>query len=108
MREAAEAYTELLRRFPDDSRAGLAAFELGRVRMDALTQPKAALDAFGAALRSNPRASFREDAVARIVVAFDQLGEREACRLARDRYQKEFPGGVHALALASRCSTPAR
>lgn len=108
MLEAAEAYTELLRLFPNDSRAGLAAFELGRVRMDALMQPKAALDAFGAALRSNPRASFREDAVARIVVAFDQLGDRESCRLARDRYQKEFPGGVHALALASRCSAPAR
>lgn len=108
MREAAEAYTELLRLFPDDSRAGLAAFELGRVRMDALMQPKAALDAFGAALRSSPRASFREDAVARIVVAFDQLGDRESCRLARDRYQKEFPGGVHGLALASRCSAPAR
>ena len=103
MHEAADAYTELLRRFPKDSRAGLAAFELGRIRMDALAQPKAAVEAFGVALASAPRASFREDALARIVVANDQLGLREACRSARERYVKDFPNGVHAVALAARC-----
>lgn len=101
--EAADAYTELLRRFPSDSRAGLAAFELGRLRMDALAQPKAAVEAFGLALSSAPRASYREDALARIVIANDQLGAREACRGARERYLKDFPNGVHALALAQRC-----
>jgi transmembrane sensor len=101
--EAADAYADLLKRFPDDGRAGLVAFELGRIRMDALSQPKAAVEAFGIALRSAPRASFREDALARIVVADDQLGEYEACNSARDRYLKDFPNGVHALALASRC-----
>jgi transmembrane sensor len=105
--EAADAYAELLKRFPDDGRAGLVAFELGRIRMDALSQPKAAVDAFGFALRSAPRASFREDALARIVVANDQLGEYDACRSARDRYLKDFPNGVHALALASRCGKSA-
>jgi transmembrane sensor len=106
--EAADAYAELLKRFPDDGRAGLVAFELGRIRMDALAQPKAALEAFGIALRSAPRASFREDALARIVVATDQLGEYEACNSARDRYLKDFPNGVHALALASRCGKAGR
>jgi TolA-binding protein len=106
--EAAEFYAELLRRFPTDSRAGLAAFELGRIRMDALAQPKAAVDAFVTALDIAPRAAFREDALARIVVANDQLGAREACQAARDRYLRDFPNGVHTLALAGRCSTPAR
>ncbi|HKP62448.1 MAG TPA: FecR domain-containing protein [Polyangiales bacterium] len=106
--EAADLYVELLRRFPNDSRAGIAAFELGRIRMDALAQPKAAVDAFVTALQTSPRASFREDALARIVVANDQLGAREACQAARDRYLRDFPSGVHALALAARCSTPAR
>jgi len=106
--EAAEAYTELLRRYPTDSRAGLVAFELGRLRMDALSQPKAAVDAFELALRNSPRASYREDALARIVVARDQLGEREACRIARDKYLHEFTNGVHALALGNRCGAPAR
>ena len=101
--EAADAYAELLKRFPDDGRAGLVAFELGRIRMDALSQPRAAVEAFAIALRSAPRASFREDALARIVVATDQLNEYEACRTARDRYLKDFPSGVHALALESRC-----
>jgi transmembrane sensor len=105
--EAAEAYAELLKRFPQDGRAGLVAFELGRIRMDALAQPKAAVEAFGVALGSAPRASFREDALARIVVANDQLGEYEACHTARDRYLKDFPNGVHALALATRCGKAA-
>lgn len=105
--EAADAYAELLKRFPDDGRAGLVAFELGRIRMDALAQPKAAVEAFGIALRSAPRASFREDALARVVVANDQLGEYEACHSARDRYLRDFPNGVHALALASRCGKAA-
>ncbi|HKU40153.1 MAG TPA: FecR family protein [Polyangiales bacterium] len=106
--EASEYYSELLRRFPDDGRAGLAAFELGRIRMDALAQPKAAVDAFGLALELAPRASFREDALARIVVANDQLRAREACLAARERYLRDFPNGVHTLALANRCgATPA-
>jgi transmembrane sensor len=103
MHEAADAYAELLKRYPDDSRAGLVAFELGRIRMDALSQPRAAVDAFSFALRSSPRASFREDALARIVVANDQLGETEQCRVAREKYLKDFPNGVHALTLATRC-----
>lgn len=105
--EAADAYAELLKRYPDDDRAGLVAFELGRIRMDALSQPRAAVDAFVTALRSAPRASFREDALARIVVATDQLGEHDACKSARDRYLKDFPSGVHALALAGRCGKSA-
>jgi transmembrane sensor len=106
--EAADAYAEFLRRFADDGRAGIVAFELGRIRMDALAQPKAAVDAFAVALRSAPRASFREDALARIVVADDQLGETEACLSARERYLKDFPNGVHALALATRCGKSGR
>ncbi len=106
--EAAAAYTELLRRYPTDGRAGIAAFELGRIRMDALAQPKAAVEAFTIALRSSPRASYREDAMARIVVARDQLGDREACRVARDQYLRDFPGGVHAIALSTRCGASTR
>jgi len=102
-RDAADAYAELLRRYPDDSRAGLVAFELGRIRMDALAQPKAAVEAFVLALRTSPRASFREDALARIVFATDQVGENETCRTARERYMKDFPNGVHAGTLVSRC-----
>jgi transmembrane sensor len=105
--DAADAYVELLKRYPDDSRAGLVAFELGRIRMDALAQPKAAVEAFVLALRTSPRASFREDALARIVFATDQIGEFETCRVARDRYVKDFPNGVHATSLAARCGKPA-
>jgi hypothetical protein len=105
-RDAADAYEELLRRFPDNFRAGLIAFELGRIRMDALNQPRAAVEAFILALRVSPRASFREDALARIVFASDQLGDRGTCTYARQRYLKDFPNGVHSAALTSRCGGP--
>jgi hypothetical protein len=39
-----------------------------------------------------------------VVVASDTMGDLATCQSARQRYQKEFPGGVHALALAARCA----
>ncbi len=103
VRDAESAYAELLRRFPRDGRAGVSAFELGRIRMDVLGDPSGAADAFGRALRLSPDASFREDALARIVVARDAMGQTAACRAARDRYLAGYPRGVHAVSLAARC-----
>jgi transmembrane sensor len=103
MREAAEAYSELLTRHPSDSRAGLSAFELGRLRMDALDDAQGAIAALEQALRVGQGASFHEDALARIVIASDALGRTEACERARARYLEHYPAGVHAIALAQRC-----
>jgi transmembrane sensor len=103
MREAEAVYAELLRRFPRDGRAGVSAFELGRIRMDALGNPKGAVAAFSRALALSPDASFREDALARIVVARDAMAQDAACRAARERYLADYPRGVHAVSLAARC-----
>jgi tetratricopeptide (TPR) repeat protein len=103
MQDAADGYAELLQRFPTDARAGLSAFELGRIRMDALADPQGAIDALERALRTTGTASFHEDALARIVIASDALGRREACRDARERYLARHPSGVHAQVLATRC-----
>jgi len=103
MQDAADGYAELLRRYPSDGRAGLSAFELGRIRMDALSDPEGAIAALEQALRIGGTASFHEDALARIVVASDALGRRQACRDARDRYLARYPNGVHAQVLAARC-----
>jgi len=103
MREAADAYAQLLARYPQDRRAGLSAFELGRIRMDALSDPAGAIEALERALRAGDSASFHEDALARMVVAYDAQGRREACSLARERYLARYPNGVHAHVLSLRC-----
>lgn len=103
MQEAADAYAELLRGYPQDARAATAAFELGRIRMDALSDPSGAAEAFTDALRLSKRAQFREDALARLAIADHALGRREACRSVRALYLAEFPTGVHAAALSNLC-----
>jgi transmembrane sensor len=103
MKDAADGYAELLARFPRDGRAGLCAFELGRIRMDALGDTAGAIQALERAAAAGGGSSFHEDALARIVVANDALGRSDACRSARDRYLAGYPQGVHAHALATRC-----
>lgn len=103
MAEAAKAYAEVVARFPnDDSRAAIAAFELGRIRMDALNDPRGAIQAFNRSLRVRSAAS-REDALARLAICHNALRDNHACKKARQRYLTEYPGGVHATALASLC-----
>jgi tetratricopeptide (TPR) repeat protein len=103
MQEAAQAYSTLIARHPEDARAGLAAFELGRIRMDALGDPGGAIDALERSLAAGSSASFHEDALARIVIAHDALGRTAACQRARERYLASYPSGVHAHALLARC-----
>lgn len=103
MQDAATEYAELLERFPKDSRAGLSAFELGRLRMDALGNPRGAIEALELAVHGRSPSSFHEDALARIVIAYDALAQTESCKNARQRYLARYPGGVHAVALSQRC-----
>jgi TolA-binding protein len=103
MGDAAAAYGELMREHPGDRRAGLSAFEVGRIRMDALGDPRGAIEAFRQALTSKGAAAYREDAMARIAFAHDALGEQQACRDARERYLSRYPAGVHRAALSARC-----
>jgi transmembrane sensor len=102
--EAAARYQTLLERFPDDGRAALAAFELGRLRMDSLTDPKGAIVALKRAIELAPRASFVEDAMARIVYAKEAEGDLDNCTRARAAYLERYPHGVHASSIASRCA----
>lgn len=100
---AARAYEELLRAHPSDARVGLAAFELGRLRMDRLGDPAGAIALLERAVASSLGPSFREDALARLVSAYAGQGNYAACGRARDRYLQSYPHGVHAAAVASRC-----
>lgn len=100
---AARAYELLLEHHPRDARAGLAAFELGRLRMDRLGDVHGAIQALQRAVALAPGAGFREDAMARLVDAYASAGAMERCRSAQSAYLESYPTGVRASSIARRC-----
>jgi len=100
---AARAYELLLEHHAGDARAGLAAFELGRLRMDRLGDVHGAIQALQRAVALAPGAGFREDAMARLVDAYSAAGSMERCRSAQSAYLESYPSGVRASAVARRC-----
>ena len=102
-REAASAFDNLRRHYRNDPRAGLAAFELGRLRLDSLGDPGGAAEAFADSIALAPGATFREDAEARLVEALDRAHDAGRCAAARRGYLARFPNGLHAASVAARC-----
>ncbi len=102
-REAAAAFDALRRHYRGDPRAGLAAFELGRLRLDSLGDPSGAAEAFADSIALAPGATFREDAEARLVEALDRAHDAGRCAAARKGYLARFPNGLHAASVAARC-----
>lgn len=102
-RPAARAFDALRRRHREDARAGLAALELGRLRLYDLDDPSGAAEAFDDAIVLQPSAFYREDAEARRVQALEAAGQQDACIEARDAYLVRFPSGLHATTVARRC-----
>lgn len=103
VREAAAALDRLRRGYPSDPRAGLAAFELGRLRMDQLGDATGALNALADATRLEPSARFRQDAEARMVQLYHRLGQTERCRMLRTEYLKRYPNSPHTSVVKSQC-----
>ncbi|HEY3496391.1 MAG TPA: FecR domain-containing protein [Polyangiaceae bacterium] len=99
---AGRAYELMLSKYGSDPRAGLAAFELGRLRMGPLRDLGGAVHAFQRAIALAPASGFREDAMARLVEAYAALGRTAECRSARDAYLKSYPQGVHAGAVTEK------
>jgi transmembrane sensor len=102
-REAAAAFDNLRRHYRSDPRAGLAAFELGRLRLDSLGDPGGAAEALADSIALAPGATFREDAEARLVEALDRAHDAGRCAAARRGYLARFPNGLHAASVAARC-----
>jgi len=91
--EGAELLRKLLRTHPDDPRAPLAAFTLGRLLLMELGRPAEAATVFARARRLAPAGPFAEDALAREVEALGRAG-LTADALARAReYQSLYPNG---------------
>jgi TolA-binding protein len=102
-RDAAASYEALLHRHPTDARAGLAAFELGRLKMDQLGDTRGAVAALQSAVATAPSSGFREDALARLARAYGTLGKVESCERMRSAYLASYPNGVHASAVRQAC-----
>jgi FecR-like protein len=103
-RAAARLFDALRVRHRGDPRAGLAAFELGRLRLDRLDDPRGAAEALNDAIAVAPDAPFREDAQARLVEAYDASRDHARCLEARAAYLLRYPRGVHRDKIAARCA----
>lgn len=82
-----------------DSRASMAAFTLGRLRLDQLGQPAAAADDFATAIALGLPAGLVEDAHARLVEARARAGDRAGASLAAADYERRFPNGRRLAAV---------
>jgi transmembrane sensor len=102
-RAAARLFDALRVRHRSDPRAGLAAFELGRLRLDRLDDPRGAAEAFNDAIAVAPDAPFREDAQARLVEAYDASSDRARCLDARAAYLLRYPRGLYRDKIAAHC-----
>jgi len=100
---AVRALHELLQRHPDDTRATLAQFVLGRVR-GAQGAHHDAAQAFAACLARAPSGSLAEDALAELARAHSRAGERAEAIDAAQRYVSSYPKGVHQRAMRELAS----
>lgn len=84
---------QVLRDFPRDPRAPLAAFTLGRGLLDALGRPREAAEAFRKAQDLEPDGPLAADALAREVEAWSRAGESARARERARLYLMRYPDG---------------
>lgn len=101
--EAASLFSQFIRKHPSDGRAGVAAFELGRLRMDQLGDLEGAARMLSVAVEKGA-GGLQDDALARLVRARAALGDKAGCRNARRSYLESFPSGVHIDQVKRLCA----
>ncbi len=99
---AARLYQEFLEKAARDPRVGVAALELGRLRMDQLGDPAGALSPLRKAAERGA-GSLGDDALARLAEAHARLGQVSACREVRASYLRSYPEGVHVKQVRALC-----
>ncbi len=85
--------TRAVERHPEDPRAPLAAFTLGRVQLEDMGAPRDAALAFARARSLAPDGPLAEDALAREVEAWSRAGETETARSLARTYTARYPRG---------------
>lgn len=100
---AAALFAELIEQYPGDARAGLAAFELGRIRLDVMHDVPGSIEALERSLALSRHGGYRQDALARLVLLYARTSETARCHEAQSRYLSDYPDGVHLLEVRSAC-----
>jgi transmembrane sensor len=93
---AVDPLRRLMDEHPRDPRAAVAALTLGRLQLDALDQPEAAVTSLERALELGVPARLSETTLARLVEAHHRAGHAEAARRVGARYLSEHPDGRNA------------
>ena len=93
---AVELLHELLHDYPNDPRAPLAAFTLGRILLNELGRPREAAAAFEQVRQKAPTSQFAEDALAREVEAWARASEPARAQALATAYLERYPSGRHA------------
>jgi hypothetical protein len=84
------------RRSPDDERASVAAFHLGRIAFDNRRAFADAARWFETYLRERPQGAFSREASGRLIEALDRSGDQPGAKEAANRYLSSYPTGPHA------------
>jgi transmembrane sensor len=92
---AIEALDALVKQYPKDARAALAAFTLGRILLEAKANPRRAAAAFEKARTLSPRAPLVEDALSREIDSLRQAGASALAKQRTELYEQLFPNGRH-------------
>lgn len=92
--DAVAPLERLLAAHSGDANAGLAAFTLGVVHMDQLSDPRAAAAALDRALELGLPPSLQEDALARLAIARGRSGDTDGAAQAAGRYLQRAPDGA--------------
>ena len=71
--------------------------------MGELSDEQGAVDSLELSLRLAPNAAFAEEALSRLVRAYDAMGDTSNCLRARGRYLARFPSGPYAQSVTGRC-----
>ena len=93
---ARQAYSALRRRFPNDPRASLSAFDLARVAFDQMADYGQAVAWFETYLREQPAGPLAQEASGRLMESLQRSGNQAAARRIAERYLVQYPGGPHA------------
>jgi transmembrane sensor len=102
--EAVAPLTRVISEHPDDSRAPLAAFTLGKIHLNASGQAAAAADDFGRAILLGLSSGLLDDAYAYLVEARSRAGDARGARAAAEAYARRFPDSPRAKELVARTS----
>jgi hypothetical protein len=97
--QAARHLERLLARYPNDTRADVAAFTLGRLRLQ-LGRPAGAGAAFERVAGSS--GGLAEDALYRAVLAWEQAGDARRAERLRQRYFERYANGRYAGSLRKK------